>query len=125
MPLYQNDLQSNRQQWIPSATMNASIVLDQPANTTFTNLDQISGKVVLKCAKSTDLDRIVVKLEGESRTRLLSVAAAGEKQRPRLEYHKVSLLLLFATRSIDVSRPMSLPHWSIKLLARHSLKSRS
>lgn len=70
--------------------MNASIVLDQPSNIAFTNLDLISGKVVLKCAKSTDLSSIVVKLEGESRTRLLSVAGPGEKQKPRLEYHKVS-----------------------------------
>lgn len=88
MPLYHSDLQSSRQ-WIPSATMNASIVLDQAANVSFTNLDQISGRVVLKCAKSSDLDSIVVKLEGESRTRLLSVAAASEKQKPQLEYHKV------------------------------------
>lgn len=80
--------------------MNASIILDQPANVTFTNLDQISGKVVLKCTKSADLDKIIVKLEGESRTRLLSVAMAGEKQKPRLEYHKVSRLLFGLDRSM-------------------------
>lgn len=70
--------------------MNASLVFDQSRSTTFTNLDFISGKVVLKCSKSADLDSIVVKLEGESRTRLLSpTAPGGEKQRPQLEYHKV------------------------------------
>lgn len=70
--------------------MNASMVLDQARNNTFTNLDFISGKVVLKCTKSSDLESIVVKLEGESRTRLLSSAApGGERQRPQSEHHKV------------------------------------
>ena len=70
--------------------MNASIVLDQPGNSSFTNLDQISGRVVLRCGKSVDIDQIMVKLEGESRTRLLSPTGPnGEKPKPQLEYHKV------------------------------------
>jgi len=75
--------------------MQASIVLDQPGNVSFTNLDEISGQVVVRCAKSADVSGIVVKLEGESRTRLLSPPGPnGEKARPQLEYHKVSGLLL-------------------------------
>ena len=69
--------------------MNTSIVLDQPGNASFTNLDPVSGKVVLRCSKSVDIDFIVVKLEGESRTRLLSSSGSrGEKPKPQLEYHK-------------------------------------
>lgn len=87
MPFYYPDRQPS---WRgPSDTMNASVVLDQPANVSFTNLDQISGRVVMKSSKSLDIDNIVVKLEGESRTRLLSPASGGEKQKPQLEYHKV------------------------------------
>ena len=70
--------------------MNASIVLDQPGNVSFTNLDQLSGKVVIRNGKKVDVESILVKLEGESRTRLLSPAGpAGEKPKPQLEYHKV------------------------------------
>ena len=70
--------------------MNASIVLDQPGNANFTNLDTISGRVVLRCAKSADVDNIIVKLEGESRTRLLAPPGPnGERPKPQLEYHKV------------------------------------
>lgn len=72
--------------------MQASLVLDQPGNVSFTSLDEISGKVVVRSAKSTDVANIVVKLEGESRTRLLSPqGAGGERPRPQLEHHKVSL----------------------------------
>ena len=71
-------------------SMQASIVLDQPGNVSFTNLDQISGKVVMRCGKSINIDQILVKLEGESRTRLLSPTGPnGEKAKPQLEYHKV------------------------------------
>ena len=70
--------------------MNSSIVLDQPGSASFTNLDKISGKLVVRCTKSTDVNHILVKLEGESRTRLLSpVGPNGEKPKPQLEYHKV------------------------------------
>lgn len=72
-----------------SYSMDARLVLERQGNVSFTNLDQISGKVVLRSQKSLDLDGIVVKLEGESRTRLLSPAGPGEKQKPQLEYHKV------------------------------------
>lgn len=70
--------------------MNATVVLNQGGNVSYTNLDEISGKVVVRCGKSVDLTSIVVKLEGESRTRLLSPSGPnGEKPRPQLEYHKI------------------------------------
>ena len=71
--------------------MNATVVLDQGGKVTFTNLDEISGKVMLRCGKSADVSSIVVKLEGESRTRLLSpdVGPRNERPRPQVEYHKI------------------------------------
>lgn len=77
--------------WSASMSMQASIVLDQPGNISFTNLDEISGRVVVRCSKSVDISTIVVKLEGESRTRLMSSPGPdGERAKPQLEYHKVS-----------------------------------
>lgn len=72
--------------------MNAAIVLDQPGNVSFTNLDEISGRVVVRATRSIDVDAIVVKLEGESRTRLMSPGGGPNNERPKamLEYHKVS-----------------------------------
>lgn len=73
-------------------SMQASIVFDQPGNVAFTNLDQISGRAVVRCAKSADVSSVVVKLEGESRTRLMSpVGQNGERPKPQIEYHKVSI----------------------------------
>ena len=43
-------------------SMNATIVLDQqPANASYTNLDQISGRAIVRCTKSADISSIVVK----------------------------------------------------------------
>ncbi|EMC98920.1 hypothetical protein BAUCODRAFT_31194 [Baudoinia panamericana UAMH 10762] len=72
--------------------MNAAIVLDSGGhNIAFTNLDEISGKVILHCSKSVDIQSILVKLEGESRTRLLSPGGGpnDEKPTPQIEYHKI------------------------------------
>ena len=71
--------------------MNAYIVFDNPdSNVAYTNLDTVSGKVIIRCAKSVTVSSILVKLEGESRTRLMAPAAPGsQKQKPQLEYHKV------------------------------------
>lgn len=71
--------------------MQATVVLDQGGTFSFTNLDEISGRVVVRCVKSTDVNSIVVKLEGESRTRLLSPGGGpnNERPRPQLEYHKI------------------------------------
>lgn len=82
--------------------MNAVIVLHQPGSVTYTNLDEISGKAIVRCTKSVDVDTIVVKLEGESRTRLLSPGGANnERPKPQLEYHKVSLFT--SAHSIECS----------------------
>jgi hypothetical protein len=79
--------------WSASMSMQASIVLDQPGNISFTNLDEISGRVIVRCSKRVDISTIVVKLEGESRTRLMSSGGPdGERPKPQLEYHKVRLL---------------------------------
>lgn len=91
MPHYYPD-KSASLPWTNSATMAASIVLDQAVNVSYTNLDQISGKVVVRCGKSMDVDSIDVKVEGESRTRLLAPAGPnGERPKPQLEYHRVNL----------------------------------
>ena len=73
--------------------MIASIILDQTHNT-FTNLDVLSGRVVLRLATSTNVTSVVVKLEGESRTRLLP-PPTNEDSRPRpvAEVHKVSIVM--------------------------------
>lgn len=90
---YKPHQQPGLSQWTGGA-MQASIVLDQPGNFSFTNLDQISGRVVVRCTKSAAIDSILVKLEGESRTRLLSPQGPnGEKPKAQLEYHKVRTCL--------------------------------
>jgi hypothetical protein len=72
--------------------MNTSIVLDQPANVSLTNLDIVSGRVVIRTPKATDVESILVKLEGESRTRLMSSPGPnGERPKPQMEYHKVGV----------------------------------
>jgi len=105
MPHYYQNEEPSRPTWIPTNNnMNASIVLDKPANFSFTNLDELSGKVVLRLPKSTDLTSIVVKLEGESRTRLLSAGVQSEgggKQRPQLEYHKVCTLCNLVVMNVN------------------------
>jgi hypothetical protein len=82
---YYQDRQPSITQW---GAMNAAIVVDQGGKV-FTNLDEISGRVVVRCSKSADITSIVVKLEGESRTRLLSPPSQNDRQRPQLEYHKI------------------------------------
>lgn len=71
-------------------SMQAAVILDKPGNVSFTNLDTISGKVVVRSVKSADVSSIVVKLEGESRTRLMSPPGQnGERPKPQMEYHKI------------------------------------
>lgn len=73
--------------------MSVTILLDKP-HTCFTNLDFISGRVILQIPYNETIAAIVVKLEGESKTRLMSYvdplgypSARGHSQ---LEIHKVS-----------------------------------
>ena len=70
--------------------MNVNLFLDKPRNH-FTNLDEVTGKVVLKTSGSQNVNNINVKLEGETMTRLISQGRPGhnDKPRPVLEVHKV------------------------------------
>lgn len=70
--------------------MSLNLVLDKPPGH-FTNLDIVTGRVQLRLTNSTQITSITVKLEGESRTRLLSPGnpELREKPHPVLEVHKV------------------------------------
>ena len=72
------------------------IQLDRP-HAHFTNIDFITGKVVLRLNVNESISSIVVKLEGESKTRLGVEVVNGygqydryDRGRPELEVHKVS-----------------------------------
>lgn len=76
--------------------MSVRIQLDKP-HAYFTNLDVITGRVILNLPRDETISAIVVKLEGESRTRLSapsSYANESSSRRERavteLEVHKVS-----------------------------------
>ena len=70
--------------------MLVTIALDHP-HEHYTNLDVIEGRVFLRVPNPTNVSSIVVKLEGESKTRLLAPIhpSRPDKQRPVLEVHKV------------------------------------
>jgi len=60
----------------------------------YTNLDVVTGRVVLQNPSNATVSHITVKLEGEARTRLLSPPRQNqngrqENPRPVLEIHKV------------------------------------
>ena len=75
--------------------MSVRIQLDKP-HAHFTNLDFISGVVVLSILGPETISSINVKLEGESRSRLAGpLSSRGrydpyERDQPQLEVHKVS-----------------------------------
>jgi hypothetical protein len=79
--------------------MPVQILLDQPP-TVWTNLDQIKGKVVLRLDSQSSITSIVVKLEGESKTKLVTQGALtaqpdlGERPRAYEEFHKVGRSLI-------------------------------
>lgn len=71
--------------------MIVSIRIDQQENFThYTNLDIISGIVNLRVPRPENVSSIIVKLEGEARTRLMAPVRPDrpDKQRPVLEVHK-------------------------------------
>lgn len=73
--------------------MSAIIQLDGPDNH-FTNLDIISGKVILNLSSEASIGGIQVKLEGESKTRLSGPRHPHidpDKKRTEIEVHKVRL----------------------------------
>lgn len=75
--------------------MSVRIQLDKP-HAHFTNLDQISGVVILQLRDAETISEITVKLEGESRSRLVGATNARgtydpyERNNALLEVHKVS-----------------------------------
>jgi hypothetical protein len=73
--------------------MPVQIILDNPVNV-WTNLDHMKGKVHLRLDSQSSISSIVVKLEGESRTKLIAIAPGdlNERPRPHEEYHKVGLI---------------------------------
>ena len=73
--------------------MSVRVQLDRP-HAHFTNLDLISGRVVLSLSSDEAVSSIVVKLEGESKTRLAGPRAIHHERqnskKTELEVHKVS-----------------------------------
>jgi hypothetical protein len=69
--------------------MLVQVHLDHP-HEHYTNLDLINGRVLLRVPNPTNVSSIVVKLEGESRTRLMAAVRPDrpDRQRPVLEVHK-------------------------------------
>jgi hypothetical protein len=63
----------------------------------YTNLDVVTGRVILQNPTGTTISHITVKLEGEARTRLLAPPSQNQNQnrrenpRPVLEVHKVHM----------------------------------
>ena len=77
--------------------MSVRIQLDKP-HACFTNLDIITGKAIFSTVFEETISAIVVKLEGESRTRLAGDGMPGvdyiraERAGTELEVHKVTCL---------------------------------
>lgn len=88
--------------------MSASIFLDS-RHTHYTNLDFLSGKVVLNLPTEAAIGGIQVKLEGESRTRLSGPRnpqhVNSDKKRTELEVHKVRRSAMATKNSL--LQPMS------------------
>lgn len=75
--------------------MSATIQLNNPQGH-FTNLDFITGKVIVNLPTETSIAGIQIKLEGESKTRLSGPRhphhEQSDKKRTELEVHKVRLI---------------------------------
>lgn len=108
----------------PVYDMSVRIQLDKP-HAHFTNLDLISGIVILSITSNETISLITVKLEGESRTRLAGPTNPRgtydpyERDQAQLEVHKVSKYPLDAMSLGDIvlsiaiaplSDPDCLPH---------------
>jgi hypothetical protein len=62
--------------------MNVQIILAPPGSSgVYTNLDTVSGKVVLRLPKAGNITQVVVKLEGESNSVLEEEGIAGDRGR--------------------------------------------
>jgi hypothetical protein len=85
--------------------MAARIDLDRP-HAHFTNLDFLTGKVIVQLNSATSISSINVKLEGESRTRLAGPRFPGsdrqDRKKTELEIHKVSRVETLAPGEISM-----------------------
>src|ERR1700712_2160953 len=62
--------------------MNVQIILAPPGGSgVYTNLDTVSGKVILRLPKAGNITQVVVKLEGESNSVLEEEGVAGDRGR--------------------------------------------
>lgn len=69
--------------------MSVRLQFDQPLSRCYTNLDFISGRVILYLPSDSAISAITVKLESESKTRLSGVRPGSDKNVVKLEVHKV------------------------------------
>ncbi|RAL04337.1 arrestin (or S-antigen), N-terminal domain protein [Aspergillus ibericus CBS 121593] len=85
--------------------MSVTIHLDRP-HKHFTNLDFLTGKVVLQLPSEAAIGGIQVKLEGESRTRLAGPryphSEQSDKKRTEIEVHKIlyKVVTVFPTTAV-------------------------
>lgn len=66
----------------------------------YTNLDILSGTIILSLGREEPFNNIIVKLECESKTRLSAPREDGRRQDIEFELHKVSLDSPCAKRSL-------------------------
>lgn len=70
--------------------MNVQIILDQPPGGLFTNLDVVSGRVVLRLPKASNISSIQVKLEGEANSTLSEEDNTADRNtRSDTEKHRI------------------------------------
>ncbi|EXJ70693.1 uncharacterized protein A1O5_05683 [Cladophialophora psammophila CBS 110553] len=87
--------------------MSVRIQFDQPEQRCYTNLDFVSGNVILVLPNDASISAVTVKLEGESRTRLAGPKfpnnERSDKKRTELELHKLlyKVLTVFPTPELQ------------------------
>ncbi|EED12649.1 arrestin (or S-antigen) domain protein [Talaromyces stipitatus ATCC 10500] len=86
--------------------MAATIKLDKP-HSHFTNLDHITGRVILQLHTDTAISAIHVKLEGESRTRLSAPRNDQNKKKTEIEVHKILYKVKAVFPSPDIAQHSS------------------
>jgi len=87
--------------------MNVQIILAPPGSSgVYTNLDTVSGKVILRLPKAGTITQIVVKLEGESNSVLEEEGIAGDRGRSvASEKHRIVYKVekVFPTPAMNLS----------------------
>ncbi|KIY02360.1 uncharacterized protein Z520_02498 [Fonsecaea multimorphosa CBS 102226] len=87
--------------------MSVRIQFDQPEQRCYTNLDFVSGNVILILPNDATISAVTVKLEGESRTRLAVPKfpnnERSDKKRSELEMHKLlyKVITVFPTPEVQ------------------------